>query len=364
MKICFLTHNLKQDNGGGVFSAHVVSGIAKAMNADAEILTTEKSGFAGEQAILNFGRIAFFRTFFAARKAFKNCDVIHAFDLFPYGMLAVFAGLGLGKKVIITLIGSGSIIPLYQPAASFFARFALRRAHRLVAISAFTRGEILKKVPGLEIHVIHPGIDLSEYKTILQEPLSDEIKKLQPYILSVGTIRWRKGYKRSIRAFAEVVKKFPDYRYVIVGKKQSEKFFRELQDIIGELNLQGKVIFLETIEMRAELLRWYRGAELFCLFSENINHDVEGFGIVFLEAAACGLPVVGIKNCGVEDAIEDGKNGILIGSRDPKEFAGAIISILGDEEKKQSMGKKSIARAKMFAWGEKNEEYQKLYSHY
>lgn len=362
MNICFLTYNLRQDNGGGVFSAHVISGITKAMNVEAEILTTEKSGFRGERAILNFGRIAFFKTFFVARRAFKRADVIHAFDLFPYGMLAVFAALGLRKKIIITLIGSGSILPLYQPMVFFFARFALASAHKLIAISEFTRCEILKKVPNLEIQVIQPGIDLKEYEDALQTSLLEKVKTMQPYILSVGTIRWRKGYKRSIRAFAEVAKIFPDYRYVIIGKKHSEKFFQELQAIIAELRLEGKVVFIDSLDSRAELLQWYRGAELFCLFSENINHDVEGFGIVFLEAMACGLPVVGVKNCGVEDAVADGKNGILVGSREPKEFADAIVSILGDEEKKQGMKKESVTWANTFEWERKIEEYKKIYS--
>lgn len=344
-----------------MFSRHVISGIIKALGAKSDVLITEESGFPGERVLLNFGRIAFFRTFFMARRAFKNCDVIHAFDLFPYGMLAVFASLGLRKKVVITLIGSGSILPLYQPMAFFFARFVLQRAYKLVAISAFTRNEVLRKVPGLEIQVIHPGIELAEYEDIFKKSLPDHVRKSQPYILTVGTIRWRKGYKRSIRAFAEVSKKFPDYQYVIIGKKQSEKFFQELQDIIKELKLQEKVIFLDSIDTREDLLPWYRGAELFCLFSENINHDVEGFGIVFLEAAACGLPVVGVKNCGAEDAVEDGENGILIGSREPKEFADAIIKILENPALRGEMKKESLQFAAKFDWSEKVDEYKHIY---
>lgn len=345
-----------------MFSAHVISGIIKEMNAGAEVLTKEKSGFFGERAILNFGRVAFFKTFFSARKVFQHVDVIHAFDIFPYGMLAVFASLGLQKKVIITLIGSGSILPLYQPMVFFFAQFALKKAHKLIAISEFTRGEILKKVRGITIQVIHPGVDLEEHKDAAETSLPEKVKTMQPYILSVGTIRWRKGYKKSIRAFADVAEKFPDYRYVIAGKRQSENFFQELQGIIRELRLEGKVVFIDSLDSRRELLQWYRGAELFCLFSENINHDVEGFGIVFLEAAACGLPVVGMKHCGVEDAVADGRNGILVGLREPKEFAGAIVSILGDEEKKRRMKKESIDLAKKFDWEKKIGAYREMYT--
>jgi phosphatidylinositol alpha-1,6-mannosyltransferase len=242
------------------------------------------------------------------------------------------------------------------------ARKALRRADKIIAISRFTRDEILKKVPGLSIEVIAPGLDNEEFILARAKPVSEKIKNIQPYILSVGMIRWRKGYKRSIRAFARVAEEFPQMKYVVVGKRQSEKYFYELQEIIRELRLESKVLFQEAINSREELLGWYRGAELFCLFSENIGHDVEGFGMVFLEAAAMGLPVVGIGDCGVEDAVAEGKNGLLVRSRDPEKFAETILSILRDPEKKRLMSEESKKFAEGFSWKQKIQEYQKIYS--
>lgn len=344
-----------------MFSLRVIQGIKERFGADAILFTTVAGGSDWARAVLRFNPLMMFETFFLVRAQAKRSDVIHAFDVFPYGIVAVLASWGLEKKIVITAIGSGSILPFYRPLLAIVARWCIRRADRVIAISKFTRDEILKKIPDLSIRVINPGINWSEFEHSAKNPFSKDVLEMQPYIISVGTIRWRKGYKRSIRAFAEVARRFPELKYVIIGKRHSESFFQELQKLITELNLQGKILFFDSIETREELLGMYRGAELFCLFSENVNHDVEGFGIVFLEAAACGLAVVGVKNCGVEDAVEDGKNGILIGSRDPNDFADAICEILNDKEKKERMKKNSLAMAQEFEWEKKIGEYEDVY---
>jgi glycosyltransferase involved in cell wall biosynthesis len=100
---------------------------------------------------------------------------------------------------------------------------------------------------------------------------------------------------------------------------------------------------------------------MFCLFSQNVNHDIEGFGLVFLEAAAAGLPVVGSKNCGIDDAVRDGENGLLVPTRDPHDFADAIIRILRGEQQKKAMAEKSLAFARSMSWEAKIQEYVTLY---
>ena len=97
------------------------------------------------------------------------------------------------------------------------------------------------------------------------------------------------------------------------------------------------------------------------MFSQNVNHDVEGFGLVFLEAAAAGLPVVGSKNCGIDDAVQDGRNGILIPTRNPDDFAKKIIAILGDLKRKKIMAEASHAFVRTMTWERQIEKYLALY---
>lgn len=359
MKICFLTHNLKQDNGLGVFSERLIKGVKDRLKCEVEILTTEYGGFSYEKPILYPGKLKLLRHFFLIRRIFKNCDVIHALDGYPYGVIAVFMSLGLGKKVIITAVGSGSIIPLYQGVNSILVKYCYLRADIVTAISAFTRDEILKKVGGLDIKVINPGVDFEEFKNYQSGHFG--VLKFKPYILSVGSLRWRKGYHFSIQAYAQVIKQFPELNYVIVGKKYKEDYYQRLQKLINDLNLRDKVFILEDIDKKEDLIEIYKNAELFCLFSQNVNHDVEGFGLVFLEAAAAGLPVVGSKNCGIDDAMREDENGLLVASREAQEFAAAITKILNDEQLKKRMQEKSLMYAQESSWKKRIEEYVLIY---
>jgi phosphatidylinositol alpha-1,6-mannosyltransferase len=361
MKICFLTHNLREDNGGGVLSRRLVEGLRDALGAEVVVLTTQGSQLPYELPILYPERRKLFRELFRIRKIVKSADIIHALDGFPYGLMAVLASLGLKKKIIITAVGSGAIIPLYKTGYRFLMSYAYRKAKSIIAISHFTKQEILKRVPDLMIQVITPGVDYENITALNQGELPEELAHYRPYIVSVGSLRWRKGYKLSIPAFAEVLKKIPNLSYLIVGKKYTEKEYQKITAVIDQYNLKEKVKILDTVDDPSLLYRIYKHAELFCLLSQNKGHDVEGFGIVFLEAAANGLPVVGSKDCGVEDAMREGENGYLVNSTDIHGFARRIVNIVSDQHLKTEMSETSLRLAKSETWAKKISEYARVY---
>lgn len=361
MKICFFTHNLHQDNGTGVFSRRLIAGLRDALGAQIVALTASAAGESYEYPLLCANKLRLLGRLPKIRKIIKSCDAVHTLDAFPYGIIATLASLGLGKKIIIAAIGSGSILPLYKWHYTPFVRSAYRRAAAITAISVFTKEEILKKIPDLQITVINPGVDMAEFTTHVTRSTKHEIEKYKPYILSVGQLRWRKGHHFSIQAFAKIVPSFPRLKYLIVGKHYTDVYDRRLENLIAELGLQDRVYILKDVDSREALIELYKNAELFCLFSQNVKHDVEGFGLVFLEAAAAGLPVVGSKNCGVDDAARDGKNGILVPTRNPDDFADAIIQILGNERLKKAMGEESLAFARDSSWEKRIEEYVDVY---
>lgn len=362
MKICFLAHNLKRDNGGGTLAYHVATGLRDALSAEVIALTYEPSGTPFERVMLRFGKWGVMRGILSIRAIIKTCDAVHAFDLFPYGIYAALASLGLRKKLLITLVGTGSVLPLYRPFFSWFAVWSLRRADQLVAISRFTRNEVQKKVPGISITVITPALAQEDFALAsAREELSDAVRRYRPYLVSVGALRKRKGYEVSVRAFAHIAAEFPSLSYVIVGKRGSRTYDERLKKLIGELHLEERVRMVDSVETREELYEWYRGAELFCLFSRNDDHDIEGFGIVFLEAAACGLPVVGTKQCGIDDAVSEEQNGLLVAGDDSEPFAQAILRILRDPALKARMAEEGRAWAAQFTWDERVERYLHIY---
>lgn len=378
MRICLLAHNLKGDNGTGVFSARLLRGLREKLGAQVSALTTEGSGSSFEQPILPHDTFKFFRIFPRVRRAIKGCDAVHAIDAYPYGMIAAIATLGLRKKIILTAIGTGSVDFFYNRHWLFtpLVRWSYRRATVVTAISRFTRDLILKHLPDLRVEVINPGVDAENF--LPRDDASEEasrtfivrdsaggkhaIGSLRPYILSVGSIRWRKGYKRSLKAFATVHRRFPRVKYVIIGKRYSEKYYRELLGIISGFGLERSVLMLDEVDDHAALRALYRNAELFCLLSQHFSYDVEGFGIVFLEAAAAGLPVIGSTESGIEDAIQNGGNGFLVDWRDEKgDLADKIIALLGDACLRSRMSRASLAWASASSWDRRISEYAALY---
>src|SRR3989344_4701216 len=342
MKICFLTHNIRPDNGGGVLSFKIIEGIRSFFGADAYVLTGLPSGQKYEKTMLS-NSATILKNFFRIRKIFKECDVIHAMDIYPYGIIAVLASLGLGKKIIITAVGSGSIIPLYSKVFFWPSVFSCKRAGAIVAISGFTKREILKIIPNLNIQVINPGINFEKFAKASSLKLPDEFTGFKPYILSVGALRWRKKY--------------------------TDKYYDQLKKLINELGLNEKVIIVDSLDHEKYLGkndpdmlgRVYGGAELFFLMSQAGGHDIEGFGLVFLEAAASGLPTIGSKDCGAEDAILDGKNGFLVDAKDIGGFSDAIKKILGDANLKKKMSEESRKFAGASGWDRRTEEYVQIY---
>ncbi len=359
MKLCLLNHDLADETGAGHFGAALLTHLIREdPNLEAVVLTTIGSGHPAERVCLPPGFFAAIRMLPRIRRIFRACDVIHALDGWPYGAIAAVASLGLGKPLLITAIGTGAIQPLYRWYGWLLA-WAYRRASRVLAVSAYTRREILKKVPGLEIEVIHHGVEAGEFSGAPWAGVSAEerakVERWKPYVLSVGAAKERKGYRYSLAAFRELSARFGRLNYLIVGTGRSR-----YRDLINELGLLEKVIFIKNVS-RPMLRALYRNAELFMLLPYDDHKDVEGFGLVFLEAAAAGIPVVGTKESGAEDAVDHGRNGCLVAPRDPSAAARAAGDILALPERSAAYRRGSLKFAGRMSWSRAAGRYAAIY---
>src|SRR3989344_793713 len=327
MRVCFLNHDLRENTGAGRFGLQLIANLGqKYPGFHPVVLTVEGCGHQQERSILSSNIFWLIFSFPRIRSVFKECDIIHALDGFPYGVIAAVASVGLGKKLVITAVGTGAIQALRYHVKGFLFRWAYRRADKLVAVSSYTKREILSRVNGLNISVINHAVDAEEFVGGGEDELTEseklEIKKLEPYILSVGGGKRRKCYEYSFPAFAEIERHLPGLHYAVVG--------HDLEHTPAKsLGIENKVSCFVWIR-RPFLRALYRNAELFMLLPYDDQGDVEGFGFVFLEAAAAGLPVVGTYESGAEDATDNGKNGFLVGPRDARAAAEAAIKILSD----------------------------------
>lgn len=362
IKVAIFAHNAKDFNGGGVLTRKIAMSLQAGLSSRINLVTAEMSAYKDESVLFGYRWFLSLRKLLALRRIATSSDVVHAFDIFPYGFCAVIFSVFSKTKVVITLNGTGTLRYLYKPLYKPLIKYAFEKADKLIAISNFVRDEILKKFPKLNIEVINPGIDYATFSSKPKNEMLEKLKKYEPFILSIGSLRLRKGYKFSIPAFKKVSQKFPELKYLIVGKKYTEKEYNRLKGLIKDLGLVDKVFLVENVNSDEDLASFYHRAKLFCLMSFNINNDVEGFGIVFLGAACAGIPVVGMTNSGIVDATMNGANGILVeGNTNVSGFADAIIEILSDDVKYKKFSDASLKLAPEFDWSKKNTEYIKMY---
>lgn len=345
MNICFLTNNLDIKNGEGRFSFDLVSNL-KSVGQEVRVLTNSDLL---KNPWFNFIKI---------RKYFEESDIIHAIDIWPNGFYAKVISLGLKKPVIITALGTYSVAPFYSWRRSL-VRFAYRGA-QLVAISNYTKKEILEIMPDINIKVIYPGFNLDFWGD--GKISKNDALKFKPYILSVGALKFRKGYHNSIRAFSVAAKKFENLNYVIVGQGEESDYAKKLKNIIEEHKLKNRVFFITGGIDDSSLLGFYRNAELFVLTPIEENHHFEGFGIVYLEAAIAGLPIVATYNSGATSATKDDYNSILVPQNDSQKTADAIIKILSDDALKINLKNNSREWAKEFSQGKIIKKYIEIYN--
>lgn len=324
MKICFLVHDINPKNGGGRFAHDLIYGVKNAGH-EVVILKEEDDGFEGMPVLSRGFRLL--NSALKIRRYIKNCDIIHALDGYPYGVIGALANISVKKRLVISGIGSYSISPLYNWRTSWLLKWAYKKADQIIAISNFTKTEISKKLKFKNIIVINPGIDFEKFHR-------SRTKTDENFILSVGAVKKRKGYHISIPAFALVKKQIPEFKYKIVGGKSDAAYLNYLKGIIRKSNIENSVEFLGEVS-EEELKELYGKAKLFILTSVNVNYYFEGFGLVFLEAAAAGLPVIGTHDNGIEDALKNGYNGLLVPQDDIGTTSRAVIDLINNKDKWQ-----------------------------
>jgi phosphatidylinositol alpha-1,6-mannosyltransferase len=215
-----------------------------------------------------------------------------------------------------------------------------RKADLIIANSRFTRGLLTGGgIAEEKVALVHPGTDPDVFKPMPRDEAWAAALGLagRKVLLTVGRLMWRKGQDMVIQALPEILKAVPGTVYLVCGTGPYESGLRELAQSLG---LGPHVIFLG--EVAAERLpALYNLADLFVMPNRVSlrTRDTEGFGIVFLEANACEVPVIGGRSGGVPDAVADGETGLLVDGTDPHAIAGAVARILTESGLAARMGK-------------------------
>ncbi len=219
-------------------------------------------------------------------------------------------------------------------------RRAARTADRVIVTSEYCR-RVARDAYGVKdasIAVVPEGIDLPSWRSLPEPgPWSG-----RPVILSVARQYPRKNTATLLRALPRVREALPDVRLRVVG---SGPELPALRHLARQLGLEGAVRFVGSVEDTHSLRREYASATVFCLPSLQ-----EGFGIVFLEAMAAGLPIVAGDAAAVPEVVPDGEVGRLVPPRDEGALADALVRLLRDSGARRELGRRGRRRVRDFAW--------------
>ncbi|WP_022668851.1 glycosyltransferase family 4 protein [Desulfospira joergensenii] len=277
-------------------------------------------------------------------------QIVHAGRVLPEG----FVGYCVAKLFNIPLIiyAHGEEITTWrQPVKLRVMTYTYRQADKIIANSEFTKQELLKigvlesriviLSPGVDVECFKPGVGIQDLEKIIGG--SGNFKLL----LSVGRLTRRKGFDHTIKALSNLKKMGLDVHYAIIGIGE-DKFY--LEQLAQDKKIVQNVHFLGHVS-EEDLPKWYNAADLLVMPNREINGDTEGFGMVFLEANACGKPVIAGIAGGTGGAVIDGKTGFRIDGLSVEELTNCIYKILVNKDLSMKLGQYGLKRVrKNFSW--------------
>ncbi len=293
----------------------------------------------------------FGRTASLIRLAGLGRAVIHCGRLLPEGVSVRMASALTRTPYVCWTHGEELTCQSESRELRMLMQEVMRGAHRVIANSQNTaRAAEGLGVPTSKLDVVYPGVDTDRFK-----PASPDAARLRRelapngelIVLTVGRLQRRKGHDLVLRALPEIVARVP-VRYVIVGDGEERD---RLDDLIGGLRLTEHVRFCGIVPPE-ELPALYAAADLFVHPNRPEGLDIEGFGMVFLEAAASGVAVIGGASGGVPEAVGDSRFGVLVSGTDVDELRLAMLDLLMNPIRRERLAAAARQRVvDQFSWG-------------
>ena len=298
-----------------------------------------------------------------------DVDIIHVHSGgAPTGLLAVLPYTKIkNKPLVLTYHGDINVVLnkfSYKSAVYFYDKLIdilLSYAKVIISPSEYyiEKSRFLRKYRD-KIVVIPNGINIEEFNI----PYSKEecrgklgLSTDENIILFVGFIHPHKGPDVLIKAMPKIIKEFPNTKSIFVGKEGEKGNLEGLELLLKKLGVEKYVKFAGFVEESLKPF-YYMAADVFCLPSMTTH---ESFGIVNLEAMACGVPIVASKIGGVPDVVKDGENGLLVPPRDSETLADAIIYLLENEDIREKMGKNGREKTKDYSLEKIAEMTERVY---
>jgi phosphatidylinositol alpha-1,6-mannosyltransferase len=258
----------------------------------------------------------------------RSIGFIHAGCCLPEGFGAWMLKWISGIPYSLFVHGEEMRIMAGSRELSWMARRVLGSATRLIANSHNTAGILCNEwnVPQERIVVLHPGVDTQRFKPA---PKNATVRERlgwseRPVVLTVGRLQKRKGHDMLIRALPAIRERIPDILYSIVGDGEERASLERLTDELG---------VRPCVQFRGEpsddqLVECYQQCDLFVLPNREVNGDIEGFGMVLIEAQACGKPVIAGASGGTKETMLVKTTGKVVRCDEPHELVATTAQLL------------------------------------
>ena len=352
-KIFILTHEYPPKRGGAGVYCEEMSFAAKAMGHEVQSWVPQYAKDNEDVKALSLrGTQDWGCSLRLARELRRRAGEIEGqvLHLAEPGALRAIVRFGLGQlkpsRLLITI--HGSEIPRFTqfPLERFRFRKLLRKADCIHVLSRYNKTALTQCFPELEKKILlAPG---APSRHVLTNKLFKGEKAGVLSVITVGRLHPRKGQDRVLQALGQLDEKVKSQlEYLVVGPTIKRKYYEKLREQSVATGIP--VHFLGDLAP-SELSETYASGDLFVLTSMPAKRSVEGFGFVYLEAAAHGLPSIAHKIGGVEDAVIDGETGLLISPEEPMELTQAIKRLVIDSGLRKNLGDAALKHSKRFSW--------------
>ncbi len=252
------------------------------------------------------------------------------------------------RRLALTFHGSEILRFHADPVTRFFTRRLVAHAEKITVLTAYVERLLLERFPAAAPKTFRtPGALRSTFTAAPARPRPPSPDR-RFVVLTVGRLHPRKGQLETL----EALKALPPalrarLEYRLAGTASRPAYQRLLRASAASADFP--VLFLGDVP-ESELENIYAGADIFALNSSDHGHSVEGFGLVYLEASARGLPVVAHRVGGVPEAVEDNVTGLLVPPHRPAELTAALARLLTDHDLRARLGAAGPARARLHSW--------------
>lgn len=291
-----------------------------------------------------------------------HVERLHCARLLPEGWVAWLLKLSRGIPYWCYVHGEETNYGVLSRELGWMMRRVLRGADLLIANSHNTAGILQHdwNVPQSKIRVMHPGVDTARF---VPAPRDLAVRESlgwgnRPVVLTVGRLQERKGHDQMIRSLGEVRSQVPDVLYAIVGDGDQR---RRLEALVDQESHREHVQFMGELD-DAKLIQCYQQCDLFVLPNREIEGDIEGFGIVLLEAQACGKPVIAGASGGTAETMQIPATGRTVSCDQFEPLAGTVLELLGDPALREHMGQSARQwTVENFSWSSLARDARRLF---